>query len=84
MPPPPATAAHPTTTTASTTDAVAPETKATPAEVAPVTETPAAASEELPKEEKVGNKEVKIEAVPITAGNLGYKAQGPGPLGFMK
>ena len=30
----------------------------------------------LPKEEKVAKDEVKIEAQPVAAGNLGYKAPG--------
>ena len=37
---------------------------------------PVAASVELPKEEQVGDNEVKIEAQPVAAGNLGYKAPG--------
>lgn len=41
-------------------------------EVQPTT-TPAA---ELPKEEKVGEDEVKIEAQPVAEGVLGYKAPG--------
>ena len=47
-------------------------------EVQPDT-TPAA---ELPKEEKVGENEVKIEAQPIAEGVLGYKA--PGLIKYVK
>ena len=34
------------------------------------------AANDLSKEEEVGDSEVKIEAQPVAAGNLGYKAPG--------
>ena len=77
---------------AATTTEATPVTEATPATteatVAPTSEAPIVetkpevasatpvAAAELPKEEKVSNEAVKIEAQPIAAGNLGYKAPG--------
>lgn len=62
-------------TPAAETAAPAPETVP---EVKPetTTETTAPATTEAPKEEKVSSDAVKVEAQPIAAGNLGYKAPG--------
>ena len=78
--------------TAATEPSVKPETQATSTEApaAPVVaaadtvtapaeasaSASASAPQDLPKEEKVDKDEVKIEAQPIAAGNLGYKAPG--------
>ena len=51
------------------------ETSAAEAKTEAVEPTSAAISE-LPKEEKVGEDAVKVEAQPITSGHLGYKAPG--------
>ena len=64
---------EPTTETSPSTDAPAAATQDT-LEITKADPTPTA--DELPKEEKVGENAVKIEAKPIAAGNLGYK--GPG------
>ena len=73
----PTTATATDTTPATTEAAVAPTSEATAVETKPedTSVTPAAATE-LPKEEKVSNDAVKIEAQPMAAGNLGYKAPG--------
>ena len=73
-------AAEPTSAAPATTTTVPPTgdavTESKPATTEAMTATPAAPTSDLPKEEKVGDKAVKIKAQPIAAGNLGYKAPG--------
>lgn len=63
-----------TGTTAETT--VAPATEAPTAELTPEASEAAPAVATVPKEDKVSDDAVRIEAQPIAAGNLGYKAPG--------